>query len=141
MFGDAMMLGNYERNVDGKGRIFLPSCCHTELGDELIFYLQDDYIEVWNQKDFMEFMEELSDNHYMYQDEVTAFVSEVISVSEVKGTFRINLGISLISDYQLQDGVIIEGKGKCIRIWNKDKFQQYKNELKPVNLLTLKRKK
>lgn len=141
MFGEGLMFGTFDRTVDNKGRILLPRVCCTSKSDVLVLLAQEHFIEVWSKEDFMKLIQRLGNENDIYLDEITAFIFNMIGVSTIKGDYRLTLGEKLVSMYQLQDGVVIEGKGRCIRIWNKFEFLSYKDKLNCIDLLTLQKEK
>lgn len=130
MFGEKDILGISERKVDNKSRMFLPDNCLAESDDILVTLDYDDYIEIWNYNTFFKYLEEIKVNNYLYPSNITSFINDInISVDKFK---RINLKSLAIKYDIVGECVVIEGCGKCIRIWKKEKFEENKRKLTPI---------
>ncbi len=147
MFGENYMLGIKQLKLDEKGRCSVPSFTGVQKDDFLVILHGDDYLEAWNYCDIIAYLKEIHhkmmetdqlDVRKKYQllsDQITSRVAlEPRKVCFSEKLIRLNLGTSLMEEYQLYDGVIIEGKGKYIRIWNNQKFEEYQMQLKESTL-------
>ena len=124
MFGEESILRSSIRTIDNKGRINLPTYCHAEPTDTLVILAKQNFIEIWNARTYNLYLEYCKPNEFTYPDQATAFIVEDQASIDKNG--RLNLGTQLKEEYQLQDEVAIEGRKTYIRIWNKEKFKQYK---------------
>ena len=125
-----MLIGNYQHNIDIKGRVIMPAKFREELGD--IFYAtkgKDNTITV------------LSKNSW---DELGRKISEMPSAKTVQITrFLFSSAAELIPDKQgrvlipqplreyagLDKDVVINGTGSKVEIWDKEAWDRYNNDL------------
>lgn len=140
MFGEKDMLGCNEGKITNKARIILPDFCHAEENDMLVILGLSDYLEIWEENTFREYLKTFKKNDFSYSDDITSFILKTDVRVDV--TRRINLSVSLLKKYFSNPNIVIEGKGKYIRVWSTEKFFEYRNNLeKDFNLSVLTRKK
>lgn len=128
------ILGIREVMLDNKNRIILPSFCGPQKSDRIVVLAKKDYIELWEYTLFCQFMDRLGkDSMDGYPDDITAFVYSVDML--VDSDSKVILTKDLVERYHLKDGILFEGKGNHIRLWNRQRFQCYSNQLMGIDCL------
>ena len=136
MFGDNYMLDVIEASVDvQKSRIPLPKFVNADAHESVVLLEKTDFIEVWSINTLKEKLRELErlilcavndDDRARYQFLSDQFTSVAKTVKVSSNWSRITVGKKLLDKYQIVDKVIVEGKGDYIRLWEPNKFDEYK---------------
>ena len=125
-----MFIGNYNYNLDDKGRINLPSAYKDDFGDKLVcvqgfeecIYLFT--IDSW--KALEEKVASLSITKAANRKFARLFMSNAF-ISNVDSKGRINLENVLINHAHLKKECVFLGASNHVEIWDKDVWADYKN--------------
>ena len=123
-----MFIGEYQHNLDNKGRIIIPSKFRDELHDS--FYLTKGYdgcLTIYSAEQWEKVLHRLSKlpstktNARKYLHVLTARASEC--VPDKMG--RINIPDYLASDAGLNRECVVVGVNDHVEIWDKDRWNAY----------------
>lgn len=127
MFGEKMMLGNCERRLDPKGRVFMPKFTYAEQNDEIVILQSQYYLSIWNANQMKQRIETLkngmlaSENDNIYQKlqrELEELLYYSYSTSKIDSQKRALVPTNiLIQNGFINDTVILEGAYDHIRLF------------------------
>ncbi|PIR72471.1 MAG: cell division/cell wall cluster transcriptional repressor MraZ [Candidatus Nealsonbacteria bacterium CG10_big_fil_rev_8_21_14_0_10_36_24] len=126
-----MLIGQYEHTIDSKKRLALPVKFRGELGDKLIITRGiENCLVVYTEKEWRVISEKLS-NLPISQTEARSFARIMLA-----GAMEVSpdkLGRILLPDYLknyagLNKNVVICGLSNRLEIWDKKKWDIYKNK-------------
>lgn len=124
---DCMFMGEYNHNVDTKGRLIIPSKFREVLGDEFVVTKGlDGCLFVYDKAEWSAFEEKLAALPMTHADTrkfVRFFLAGACEV-EVDKQGRILLPGVLREFAGLDKDVVLVGVGKRIEIWSKEKWEQ-----------------
>ncbi len=143
MFGENIVLGNTECNVDTKGRIFLPKFSYSEKDDEIVFSVNDDNTILLNNLVCLKRrINELEKNISNESDErlimslnnkLESIYFSCISVSKVDRQRRLIIPMSIRTEHDISDSVILQGCGDHLKMFNSsESYENYKMMLKQL---------
>lgn len=123
-----MLIGEYEHNLDTKGRIIMPSKLREDIGEKFIVTKGLDgclfgfSLAEWNV--FEEKLKTLPLTNKNARDFVRFFLSGAVECDvDKQGRFLIP---SLLREYaKMEKEVVIIGVGTRIEIWSKEKWNSY----------------
>lgn len=124
-----MLIGEYNHNIDSKGRLILPSKFRTELGDRFIVTKGFDgclygySIEEW--KAIEEKIKTLPLVTGKDARNFTRFFFSSAIECEIDSQGRILISQNLREFAMLQKEVVIIGVSSRIEIWSKEKWKEY----------------
>jgi MraZ protein len=123
-----MFRGEFEHNLDEKGRLLLPVKFRDELGETIILTRgSEGQINLFPKQFFDDMerrIEESDDSEYIWQ---TSRILSASSECEVDRQGRIVLPAQLRRHGNLGSEVIILGNRHHVEIWNPDQWLQYYN--------------
>ena len=126
-----MFIGEYEHNLDTKGRVTMPAKLREDIGDTFIVTKGLDgclfaYSTVeWN--NFEEKLKSLPLTNKNARDFVRFFLSGAIEC-EIDKQGRFLIPNNLRTYAKLEKEVVIIGVGTRIEIWNKDEWTKYSSD-------------
>ncbi len=143
MFGENIVLGNTECRVDTKGRIFLPKFSYSEKDDEIVFSVNDDNTILLNNLVCLKRrINELEKNISNESDErlimslnnkLESIYFSCISVSKVDRQRRLIIPMSIRTEHDISDSVILQGCGDHLKMFNSsESYENYKMMLKQL---------
>lgn len=143
MFGENIVLGNTECKVDTKGRIFLPKFSYSEKDDEIVFSVNDDNTILLNNLVCLKRrINELEKNISNENDErlimslnnkLESIYFSCISVSKVDKQRRLIIPMSIRTEHDISDSVILQGCGDHLKMFNSsESYENYKMMLKQL---------
>lgn len=143
MFGENIVLGNTECKVDTKGRIFLPKFSYSEKDDEIVFSVNDDHTILLNNLVCLKRrINELEKNISNESDErlimslnnkLESIYFSCISVSKVDRQRRLIIPMSIRTEHDISDSVILQGCGDHLKMFNSsESYENYKMMLKQL---------
>jgi len=110
--------GQYEHNIDAKGRLFIPAKLREELGE--VFHVmvgQDHCLSIYSEESWQAVMEHLKTLSYSQVKRLrTAFANAADCVPDGQG--RILIPAKLRQYAQLEKEVVINGSFDRVEIWN-----------------------
>ncbi|MGM9946529.1 division/cell wall cluster transcriptional repressor MraZ [Floccifex sp.] len=126
-----MFMGEYEHNIDRKGRLIMPAKFREELGERVVVNRGlDGCLNVYTMSEWEKVYARLSSlpstkkDARMYQRMMLSKASEC----EMDGQGRILIPSSLISLAALEKECLIIGVADHIEIWSKARWQQLEEE-------------
>ena len=128
-----MFLGNYQANIDGKGRINIPSryreILEEKYGSNLILSVSRNCLVVYPQSEWTVLEEKWRELPPLRQDVQNFYRLFYARASEcVMKHGRILVPPSLRSQANLNKEVVIAGVSRMIEIWDKTKWEQFMAE-------------
>ncbi len=121
-----MLIGNYQHNIDPKGRVIMPSKFRDELGD--IFYAtkgKDNTITILSKAAWDELGRKIAAMPSARTVQITRFLfsSAAELVPDKQG--RVLIPQPLREYAGLDKDVVINGTGSKVEIWDKDAWESY----------------
>ena len=125
-----MLIGNYQHNIDIKGRVIMPAKFREELGD--IFYAtkgKDNTITVLSKESWDELGRKISEMPSAKTVQITRFLfsSAAELIPDKQG--RVLIPQPLREYAGLDKDVVINGTGSKVEIWDKEAWDRYNNDL------------
>ena len=125
-----MLIGNYQHNIDIKGRVIMPAKFREELGD--IFYAtkgKDNTITVLSKDSWDELGRKISEMPSAKTVQITRFLfsSSAELIPDKQG--RVLIPQPLREYAGLDKDVVINGTGSKVEIWDKEAWDRYNNDL------------
>ncbi len=134
------MTGQYQHNIDAKGRLFIPAKLREELGET--FYvtvsLTDPCLTVYSEGGWEQLTEKIESLPQAKSRTVRRYVYSNAVKCEPDAQGRILLPQKLRQYAGLEKDVVIAGVSSRAEIWNADKWAALENEeFSPENLAAL----
>lgn len=123
-----MFMGEYQHNIDTKGRLIVPSKLREDLGDNFIVTRGLDGCLFGYPKSEWEKLEEKLEEIPLTKKDARTFVRFFYSAAtecEVDKQGRINIPASLRNHAKLEKSCIIIGVSNRIEIWDETNWQAY----------------
>ena len=118
-----MFIGEYEHNLDTKGRVTMPAKLREDIGDTFIVTKGlDGCLFAYSTVEWNNFEEKLKT-----RDFVRFFLSGAIEC-EIDKQGRFLIPNNLRTYAKLEKEVVIIGVGTRIEIWNKDEWTKYSSD-------------
>lgn len=124
----SMFMGEYQHNIDTKGRLIVPSKLREDLGDNFIVTRGLDGCLFGYPKSEWEKLEEKLEEIPLTKKDARTFVRFFYSAAtecEVDKQGRINIPASLRNHAKLEKSCIIIGVSNRIEIWDETNWQAY----------------
>lgn len=126
-----MLIGTYEHTIDNKNRLTLPSKVFERLSKTVVVNKGlDDCLELRNLSDFENFVTKLdkySDMKKNVRDVKRHLLGDANDI-EIDNAKRILLPNHLLQLVGINKNVVLVGVGDRFEIWDKQKFEQHKNQ-------------
>ncbi len=134
--GVAMLLGQFDYNLDAKGRVFVPARLKDELGETFVITKSmDPCIAVYSLEMWNKYVDKLSSLPEMKARAVRRFVfSSALEVS-VDSQGRVLLSQALREYARLEKEITIIGNGDHAEIWNARLYGEYISEQSIENMV------
>ena len=120
-----MFIGQYQYNIDDKGRLVIPQEFRKKLGTEIIINKGiENCISVYKMSDWEKLIEKISElpfNRSENRQFNRYFMSSAFQ-KEIDSQGRVNIDNILIEHAGIKKECIIIGAGNVIEIWAKDKW-------------------
>ena len=131
-----MHIGNYEHNIDIKGRVIMPAKFREELGE--VFYATkgtDESVTVLSKKAWEELGEKICSLPSAQTKDLKRFLfsSAAELIPDKQG--RILLPQMLRNYAHLEKDVMIIGTGSRVEIWDYDRWNKYNDEISESQVL------
>ncbi len=123
-----MFFGNYQHNLDTKGRLVIPSKMREEAGD--LLYIMKGFegcLSVFKQTAFQNEIAKINAlpfNQKNARDYIRLQLSSVVEL-EVDKQGRIQLPTQLLNDYSIGKSVVVVGVVDHFEIWDSSAWAQY----------------
>ena len=126
-----MFIGEYEHNVDAKGRLIMPAKLRDDIGDKFIITKGlDGCLFGFSQKEWDNFEEKLKALPLAQKNArnfVRFFLSGAVEC-DIDKQGRFLIPANLREHAELDKEIVIIGVGTRLEIWNRDKWQKYSND-------------
>lgn len=126
-----MFIGEYEHNVDAKGRIIMPSKLREDIGDKFIITKGlDGCLFAYSQTEWENFEEKLKALPLAQKNArnfVRFFLSGAVEC-EIDKQGRFLIPANLREHGTLEKEVVIIGVGTRLEIWNREIWKQYSSD-------------
>lgn len=126
-----MFIGEYEHNVDAKGRIIMPSKLREDIGDKFIITKGlDGCLFAYSQTEWANFEEKLKALPLAQKNArnfVRFFLSGAVEC-EIDKQGRFLIPANLREHALLDKEVVIIGVGTRLEIWNKESWKTYSSD-------------
>lgn len=126
-----MFIGEYEHNVDAKGRIIMPSKLREDIGDKFIITKGlDGCLFAYSQTEWGNFEEKLKALPLAQKNArnfVRFFLSGAVEC-EIDKQGRFLIPANLREHAVLEKEVVIIGVGTRLEIWNRETWKQYSSD-------------
>ncbi len=123
--------GTYERNLDAKNRLQLPSKLVKEVPEH--FYLLRGFegaISIYEENEFNAYLGNLEKMNFLSEKARTymRLALSSVEVLDVDSHGRISLSASTMKRYKLSNEIIIIGVLDHFEIWDKKAYEDYQNK-------------
>ncbi|MGN0479652.1 MAG: division/cell wall cluster transcriptional repressor MraZ [Hominenteromicrobium sp.] len=131
-----MLMGEYQHNMDAKGRVTIPSKYREELGER--FYVSrglDGCLTLYSEEQWQKRVEQINACPEAQAKNIRrfAFASTEAVVPDKQG--RILISPSLRAHAGLVKDVTVIGVGLTAEIWDTERWQKYNEEMSSESLL------
>jgi MraZ protein len=125
-----MFLSNFENNIDGKGRIVIPSKFREFISEKLYMIKgYDGCLSIYCEKEFNTFVENL--NKLPYEKATVRSYKRILLSSVVElgvdKQFRMLIPTKTLKEYGISNKAIIIGQFDHFEIWDLEKWNEYKS--------------
>ncbi len=127
-WGVIMLMGEYQHNIDDKGRLTVPSKFRQELGKKVVITRGLEHsLMLFTEEKFSEMSKSLNALPFTKKDirNFTRFFLSGATVSEFDKQGRLNINSSLQKHAFLDKECIIIGVGDHLEIWDKTRWQEF----------------
>jgi MraZ protein len=126
-----MFIGEYQYNLDDKGRLFIPVTYKNEIGAKLIVARGlEKCLYIYTLNEWNSLIAKISDLSFTKKSNrefSRMFLSGAFEY-EIDSKGRVNLDSKLLSHAELTKECIILGAGSRIEIWSKEVWDKYYDE-------------
>ena len=128
-----MLMGEYDHNIDDKGRLTIPSKFRFDLGDKFVITRGlENCLFAYSEDDFRKIVERLEQIPFTKKDarQFMRFFLSGATLVEFDKQGRINITGPLISYANLEKECIIIGTGDRLEIWSSDNWNNFMDSTK-----------
>lgn len=130
-----LFIGEYQYNLDDKGRLFIPTDFRNVLRDKLIVSRGiEACLFIYAQEDWSHLVDKISNLSFTkksHREFSRMFLSGAF-LKDIDSKGRINIDSNLLTYAGLTKECIIIGVGNRIEIWDKEKWNSYYEDHQPV---------
>ena len=123
-----MFIGEYQHNIDAKGRMIIPSKFREELGISFVVTKGlDNCLFVYSKSEWSNLEAKLKDLPFTNKDARTfvRFFFSGATECEIDKQGRILIPANLRAYASLEKDVVVIGVSTRVEIWSKDKWEEY----------------
>lgn len=127
-----IFIGQYEHNIDKKGRMFIPAKFKESMGDSFIVAQgleRKHCLFIYTQSEWSKLEEKISAQPYAKSQKLKRFLYSGAAELECDAQGRILLPLALRQYAELTDSAVIVGTGATIEIWNKENWEKENMEI------------
>ena len=128
-----MLMGEFHHNIDGKGRIIIPSKLREELGENIIVTRGlEDCLFIYSEKEWSLIVSKLKSLPFTKKDarSFTRMFLSGATATEFDKQVRIKISLPLIEYASLDKECIIIGVNDRLELWSKEKWNAFVEESK-----------
>lgn len=126
-----MFMGEFQHNIDAKGRLIVPAKFREELGEKFVVTRgMDGCLFGYPMSEWEQLEEKLKEMPLAKKDARTfvRFFYSAATECEIDKQGRINIPGTLRTHAHLEKGCVIIGVSNRIEIWDEAKWQEFSNE-------------
>ena len=123
-----MLMGEYHHNIDGKGRIIIPSKFRNDLGEKFIITRGlDKCLFVYSEEEWNKLISKLKTLPFTNKDarNFTRFFLSGATANEFDRQGRINISSSLVNYANLTKECVIIGANDRLEIWSEELWNNF----------------
>ena len=135
-----MIYGEYQHNIDKKGRMFIPSKFRDELGEKFMVCKGLDgkpCLFIYSMEEWQLLDEKIQSMPVVKSRKLQRFVYPGAAEVECDGQGRILLPAKLREYANLENSATVVGVSRRAEIWNTDSWNEQADECTPENVLEL----
>jgi len=123
-----MFFGTFERNLDEKNRLTLPSKLREELGVK-VFIMKgfDGCLSIYKEVEFAKLVKEINSlpfNEKNSRDYLRIQLASVVELGVDKAG-RVQIPTQLVNKYQISKDVTVIGAADHVEVWSKQTYENY----------------
>lgn len=129
--GDNMFIGEYNHNMDDRGRLSIPSNFKEELGEKIVIAKGlESCLYVYKLSEWDKLVEKISNLSFTKKSnrEFSRMFLSGAYVNDIDIKGRVNIDKKLIDYAKLSKECTVIGSGNRIEIWDKESWNNYYNE-------------
>ena len=127
-----IFIGQYEHNIDKKGRMFIPAKFKEGMGESFIVAQgleRKHCLFIYTQSEWSKLEEKISAQPYSKSQKLKRFLYSGAAELECDAQGRVLLPQTLRQYAGLTDSAVIVGTGATIEIWNKENWERENQEI------------
>ncbi len=127
--GDEMLVGEFQHNIDAKGRMIMPAKFRDELGEKFVITKGlDKCLFVFSQSEWEKLDQKLSEQSLSKGRKIQRFFYGGMTECELDKQGRVLIPQTLREYSELFKDAVIVGLAKRAEIWNKDEWEKQNAE-------------
>ena len=127
--GDEMLVGEFQHNIDAKGRMIMPAKFRDELGEKFVITKGlDKCLFVFSQSEWEKLDQKLSEQSLSKGRKIQRFFYGGMTECELDKQGRVLIPQTLREYSELFKDAVIVGLAKRAEIWNKDEWERQNAE-------------
>lgn len=127
--GDEMLVGEFQHNIDAKGRMIMPAKFRDELGEKFVITKGlDKCLFVFSQTEWEKLDQKLSEQSLSKGRKIQRFFYGGMTECELDKQGRVLVPQTLREYAELFKDAVVVGLAKRAEIWNKDEWEKQNAE-------------
>lgn len=127
--GDGMLVGEFQHNIDAKGRMIMPAKFRDELGEKFVITKGlDKCLFVFSQEEWEKLDQKLSEQSLSKGRKIQRFFYGGMTECELDKQGRVLVPQTLREYAELFKDAVVVGLAKRAEIWNKDEWEKQNAE-------------
>ena len=127
--GDGMLVGEFQHNIDAKGRMIMPAKFRDELGEKFVITKGlDECLFVFSAEEWEKLDQKLSELSLSKGRNIQRFFYGGMTECELDKQGRVLVTQPLRDYAKLSKDVVVVGLAKRVEIWNKDEWDKQNAE-------------
>lgn len=127
--GDEMLVGEFQHNIDAKGRMIMPAKFRDELGEKFVITKGlDKCLFVFSQEEWEKLDEKLAEQSLSKGRKIQRFFYGGMTECELDKQGRVLVPQTLREYAELFKDAVVVGLAKRAEIWNKDEWEKQNAE-------------
>lgn len=126
------MYGQYERTLDDKNRVVIPTKFRDDLTSKIYLSLGfENVIELRSEQSFKKMSDEIMSKNQLdktVRQFTRAFFARTYEIT-IDRQSRINMPVNLMQIATIKKNVVFVGTGDKVEIWDKDKYDQFQIDI------------
>ena len=118
-----MLSGQFQHNMDKKGRVFIPAKLREELGAKIVLCKSLDMnncLCIYTVAEYQRIMQKINDNKLVVRNKLLRYLSSSAELEyDAQGRVNVPLALREFADLSDAEPVMIVGTSDKVEIWNK----------------------